>query len=177
MRLEPQTDLPEERFAPGAVLHVEGRESPLTVVDASRDGPGWRVRFAEITDRTAAETLRGLFLEVPVERTERLGRGEYYWHELVGVSVVDPDGRPLGTVTEVYRAGGAEVIVVDAGGRTFDVALVKAVVRTMAPRRGRIVIDPAAAGLSLEQPAPRARPPRRARPAPGSGDADEGPAR
>ncbi len=129
-------------------------------MEAAPDGPGWRIRFAEITDRTAAEALRGAYLEVPVERSERLRRGEYYWHELVGVTVLDGDGRKLGTVAEVYRAGGAEVISVDADGRRYDVPLVKAVVQSMAPRRGRIVIDPIAAGIVPRQPPGRSDRPR-----------------
>lgn len=96
-----------------------------------------------------------------MERTERLRRGEYYWHELVGVTVFDGDGRNLGRVVEVYRAGGAEVISIDAEGRRYDVPLVKRVVRSMAPRRGRIVVDPVAAGIVPGQPQSRSDEPRR----------------
>lgn len=148
MRVEPQTDIPGERFAPGAVLFVEGRDEPLTILDAARDGPGLRVRFAEVTDRTTAERLRGAYLEAPTDRAARLRRGEYYWHELVGLRVTDTSGSRMGTIEEVYRAGGAEVVVVRTDVGTFDVPLVRPIVRSLAPSRGRIVIDRDALGLA-----------------------------
>lgn len=146
--MEPQTDIPGERFAPGAALYVEGRDEALTIVDAVQDGPGLRVRFAEVTDRTTAEGLRGVYLEAPTERAGRLRRGEYYWHELLGLRVIDTDRAVLGTVDEVYRAGGAEVIVVRSGERTFDVPLVRPIIRSLAPSRRRIVIDTDVLGMA-----------------------------
>ena len=60
VRLEVLTDRPEDRFAAGRVLHREGTSAPLTIVasGAVEDGPGWRLQFGEISDRTAAEGLR-----------------------------------------------------------------------------------------------------------------------
>ncbi len=155
VRVEVLTDRPEERFAPGRVLHREGSDEPLTIGWSApvADGPGWRLRFREAPDRTAVEPLRGAYLESHVRPGEGLGRGEYYWHEVIGTPVLDIDGRPLGTVRDVYRAGGAEVFVVSGGTvGEFDLSAVRAFIRVFAPRRGEIVID--AAALDLHPPAP-----------------------
>jgi 16S rRNA processing protein RimM len=152
VRIEVLTDRPEERFAKGAVLHPEGATEALTVAAAQpvADGPGWRVNFREVADRTAAERLRGVYLEAIVSPTETPGRGEYYWHEVIGVAVTDVAGNPLGTVRDVYRAGGAEVFVVDGGPvGSFDVPAVRAFIRIFAPRRGEIVVDAEALDLRI----------------------------
>jgi len=144
VRIEILTDRPEERFATGGLLHPEGRAEALTVVAAQpvADGPGWRVTFREIADRTAADRLRGVYLEAVVPPAEAPGRGEYYWHEVIGVPVTDVAGNQLGTVRDVYRAGGAEVFVVDGGEvGSFDLPAVRAFIRIFAPRRGEIVVD------------------------------------
>jgi 16S rRNA processing protein RimM len=133
------------------VLHREGRPEPLTIESAVAvaDGPGWRLRFRELPDRTAAETLRGAYLESVVQ-PDALGRGEYYWHEVIGVTVTDQAGHELGTVSDIYRVGEAEVFVVRGGpAGEFDVPAVKAFVRIFAPRRGEIVVDAAALDLRL----------------------------
>jgi 16S rRNA processing protein RimM len=151
VRVEVLTDRPEERFAPGAVLFREGRPEPLTIDAASAvaDGPGWRLRFREVRGRTAADTLRGAYLETVV-RPDALARGEYYWHEVIGVPVTDVSGRELGAVADVYRVGEAEVFVVRGGpAGEFDVPAVRAFVRIFAPRRGEIVVDAAALDLRL----------------------------
>jgi 16S rRNA processing protein RimM len=150
VRVEVLTDHPETRFVPGAVLHREGRSEPLTiaVAEAVADGPGWRMRFREIHDRDAADTLRGAYLEAAVSPELELGRGEYYWHEIVGCEVRGVDGALLGTVRDVYRVAENEVFVVDGGPvAAFDVPAVRAFVRVFAPRRGEIVVDAAALDL------------------------------
>jgi 16S rRNA processing protein RimM len=142
------TDHPDERFRVGSRLFREGSEAPLTIVEGGPDGPGWRLRFGEVADRAAAEALRDAYLEAPVHEQPVPGRGEYYWHEVIGCEVRDLAGAPLGRVEDVYRTGGAEVFVVTGGPRgDFDVPGVRAFVRIFAPRRGEIVVDAEALGL------------------------------
>ncbi len=144
VRVEVLTDHPETRFVPGTVLHREGRDEPLTIASAEAiaDGPGWRVRFREVGSRDAADTLRGAYLEAVVVPELELGRGEYYWHEVVGVAVRGVDGAELGTVRDIYRVGENDVLVVDGGTvAPFDLPAVRAFIRVFAPRRGEIVVD------------------------------------
>jgi 16S rRNA processing protein RimM len=176
VRVEILTDRPEDRYAVGAVLHREGSDEPLTVVWSSpvADGPGWRIRFREVPDRTAAEALKGAYLEVVAGPDAALPRGAYFWHEVIGTPVTSATGAELGTVRDVYRSGGAEVFIVDGGPYgEFDVPAVRDFVRIFAPRRGEIVVDtealdltpPKRASAAGERPrAPRRRPgPRRRR--------------
>jgi len=159
------TDRPDDRFAPGRVLHREGSAAPLTIVAAGpvEDGPGWRIQFREVGTRTAAERLREAWLETEVDRSTDLAPGAAYWHEVLGSVVRGLDGRELGTVADVYRVGEAEVVVVRGGAAgEFDLPIVKDIVRTFAPERGEIVVDEAV--LDLAGPpvdAPVRRPPRR----------------
>jgi 16S rRNA processing protein RimM len=163
VRVEVLTDHPEARFTVGRVLHREGDDRPLTIASAEAiaDGPGWRVRFREVTNRDGADTLRNVYLETVVRPDEELGRGEYYWHEVVGAAVRGVDGTELGTVRDVYRVGETEVFTV-AGGPfgSFDLPAVRAFIRIFAPRRGEIVVDAEA----LDLRAPRSREPDPDRP-------------
>lgn len=105
VKVEPLTDRFEERFRAGSVLL--STVGPLRIVSVRGDPP--IVRFEGIDDRDAAERLRG---ELRVSRDEaRKGEG-HLWADLIGKRVVTPEGKELGTVTEVLRAGGADVLVV-----------------------------------------------------------------
>jgi 16S rRNA processing protein RimM len=171
VRVEVLTDRPEERFRPGVVLHAEGSDAPLTIASAEAvaDGPGWRIRFDEVTSRDAADALRGAYLETVVRPSADLARGEVYWHEVIGVTIRDVDGRDLGVVQDIYRVGENEVYVVT--GEPFG---------TFAPRRGEIVVDVEALGLQppkVRRTDPdRPRAPRRKtrRPRPPEGSPPEG---
>lgn len=144
VRVEILTDRPEERYAPGRVLYREGTDDRLTVAwsAAVGDGPGWRIGFEEVRDRSAAEDLKGAYLEIDAGPDAALPRGSYFWHEVVGTTVTATDGRVLGTIQDVYRSGGAEIYTVSGGDYgEFDVPAVRDFIRIFAPRRGEIVVD------------------------------------
>jgi 16S rRNA processing protein RimM len=156
VRAEVLTDRPEDRFVAGRVLFREGDERPLTIASAEAiaDGPGWRLRFREITSRDGADTLRGVYLESVVRPDDDLARGSYYWHEVIGCAVRGIDGTELGTVKDIYRIGETEVFIVEGGAfGAFDLPAVRAFIRIFAPRRGEIVVD--AESLDLRPPRSR----------------------
>jgi 16S rRNA processing protein RimM len=168
VRAEVLTDRPEDRFVAGAVLFREGDDRPLTIASAEAvaDGPGWRIRFREITSRDGADTLRGAYLESVVRAEEDLARGSYYWHEVIGCAVRGIDGAELGTVKDIYRIGETEVFTVDGSPYgSFDLPAVRAFIRIFAPRRGEIVVDAESLDLRVrrsKEPDPdRAKAPRR----------------
>lgn len=99
-----------ERMAPGSLL--EGPTGPLRVVTASPSGGSrWRVAFAGVDDRLAAERLRGASL-----RAEALVDPDVLWvHELVGAVVVDRAGTVVGRVTDVQANPASDLLVVDHG--------------------------------------------------------------
>ncbi len=144
VRIESLTDN-SERFAPGSVLFREGDGRPLTVATVQRDGPGLLVRFREIHDRNSSEQLRDVYLEAEAEA--KLPGDTYYWHEIVGCLVSGLDGRPLGTVSDIFRVGEAEVYVVRGEGAELLVPAVSAFVRELSPAERRIVVDEVALGI------------------------------
>ncbi|HEX5451936.1 MAG TPA: ribosome maturation factor RimM [Candidatus Limnocylindrales bacterium] len=149
VRVEVLSDQPA-RFAPGSLLHPEGGSEPLTVAWSQADGPGLLVRFSEVPSRTEAEALRNRYLEAEVDPAA-LPDEAVWWHELEGVPVVAQDGQTLGAIVDVFRAGGAEVLVVHGGSRgELYVPNVRPIVTEFAPRAGRIVVDATALGLEPE---------------------------
>jgi 16S rRNA processing protein RimM len=164
VRVEVLTDRPEVRFAPGEHLFREGSDVTLTIASAEavRDGPGWRLRFAEVTTRDAADALRGAYLVADIRHGADLARGEFYWHEVIGVTVRGVDDAELGVVQDVYRVAQNEVFVVGGGAYgTFDLPAVRAFIRIFAPRRGEIIVD--AEALDLRPATVRATDPDRPR--------------
>lgn len=142
--VEPWTDAPDERYTPGAVLLADPTDAgPLTVETASTASGKLVVRFAGVTDRTAAEALRGVQLLVPAADRPRLDDpDEFYDSELVGLAARTPAGAELGPVTDVVHAGGASYLVLQVDRREQLVPFVKAIVPTVDIAGGSVVVDP-----------------------------------
>lgn len=106
---------------------------------AVRDGPNGAVaRFAELTDRNAAEALRGTPLTVPRSALPPLGEGEYYHVDLIGLPCVTGDA-PLGTIVDVQNFGAGDILeIAKADGRRFMVPIHAATISA-----DRVTIDPA----------------------------------
>lgn len=146
LAVEVRTDSPEERFAAGAVLTgqtPDGAVRELTVATARAHGGRLLVRFAEVTDRTAAEDLRGAILLVDTDDLPELeDPDEFYDHELEGLRAELKDGTPVGTVREVVHSPGGSLLAVDRSGHEVLVPFVAAIVPEVDVAGGKIVLDP-----------------------------------
>lgn len=122
------TDEPDRRFALGAV--VASARGPLVVASARWHGTRFIVRFADASDRSAAEALRGLELRLAVPATETpADPDEFYDHQLVGLTIVSPSGAELGVIAQVLHLPAQDVLVVDRGdAREVLVPFVEAIV-------------------------------------------------
>ncbi len=152
VRVEILSDNPD-RFAAGSVVHREGDPRPLTIISAQRDGPGLLIRFKEISDRNAADSLRNAYLEATALD---LPEDAFYWHDIIGCSVVSAIGEDLGTVRDVFRIGESEVYTVRGPRGEVLVPAVAGVVLELSVADKRIVVDGDALGLDepVEPPEP-----------------------
>ena len=162
LRLEVLTDLPEQRFLPGARLSVEGSERVLTILEVTPSSPGLFIRVGEVQSRLAGERLIGAYLTIPAAQVQ-IPPDRVLWDEVIGVTVRDPQGEIIGEVRDLYRAGGAEVYVVQTpDGGEIDLPAVASVIVEFAPREGRIVADLTGSELSVRvAKAPRRRGPQK----------------
>lgn len=86
----------------------------LTLEKLKDDGKGGAIaRFAEVTDRTAAEKLRGTALTVPRASLPPLAEGEYYYTDLIGLPAVSTTGEALGTCIAVDNFGAGDVLEIE----------------------------------------------------------------
>lgn len=75
-------------------------------------GKGVIAKLEGCDDRDAAAGLMGA--EIAIERTqlEPLEAGEYYWADLIGLTVINEDGLRLGVVDHLFETGANDVLVV-----------------------------------------------------------------
>ncbi|HWV27896.1 MAG TPA: ribosome maturation factor RimM [Aeromicrobium sp.] len=138
LSVDVRTDEPDRRFAAGQQL-TGGRRT--FTVESSRHHQGrLLVRFAEVTDRTAAEQLTGTLLEVDIDPDEvPEDDEEFYDHQLVGLSAV-ADEREVGTVVDVLHLPEQDLLVIEVDGREVLVPFVAELVPEVDLAAGRLVV-------------------------------------
>jgi 16S rRNA processing protein RimM len=96
-------------------------------------------RFAEVTDREAAEALRGQLVTVSRAALPPLEKGEYYHADLLGLPCAGSDGERVGTIVAVENFGAGDILEIERpDGKRVMVPFKEGVVDLV---DNRIVVD------------------------------------
>jgi 16S rRNA processing protein RimM len=153
-----RSDVPERRFAAGNVLYCDHPEVPELVVASARPHSGrLLVHFEGVADRAVAEALQGSVLSIDADQLGSANDDtgdddeEAWWdHELIGLQARLVDGTELGPVIEVLHNPGGDVLAITRdGGRELLVPFVAAMVPTVDPAAGIVIVDPPPGLLEL----------------------------
>jgi 16S rRNA processing protein RimM len=79
------------------------------------------VKFAGIDAPEDLRALHNWTIEVPAADARELGEDEYFLHDLIGLTLIDGEGRERGVIAEAYEGGGGILFEVKrADGKTFE---------------------------------------------------------
>jgi len=102
-----------------------------------------RLTLSGVSDRDAAQALRGELVMADPSVLDELPEGEFYWHDLVGCQVEDMQGTRIGTVVEIWETGAHDLLVVesDSGARHL-LPTARELMPEIDVAANRIVVDP-----------------------------------
>lgn len=100
------------------------------------------LKFAGIDTVEDAEQLRNAEICIDEADAVELEADEYFDWELEGCRVATLAGEELGTVAEVMRTGGTEILVIRGGEKEFLVPFAEAICVEVDIENKRIVVDP-----------------------------------
>jgi 16S rRNA processing protein RimM len=134
------TETPDKLGAYGPLHAKDGRALTIETLRTHKTDEAV-VRFREIADRTAAETLKGTELFVSRDALPPPDADEFYHADLAGLRAEDTLGRAIGTVRSVHDFGAGTVIEIvrDDGDEVF-LPFTHEVAREIDIKGGRIVI-------------------------------------
>ncbi|WP_274585670.1 ribosome maturation factor RimM [Neisseria leonii] len=100
-------DYPEWR------LVKDGRVQTLTVEAGKLNSGELHVKFQGIDDRDSAFALRGHTIEIARSDFAPAEDDEYYWADLVGMTVINRSGETLGSVKNLMATGAHDILVIE----------------------------------------------------------------
>lgn len=88
--------------------------TPVTVERIRPEGGDTEVllQLAGVKDRNQAEQLAGLALYLPDSLLPPLAPGQFYYHQIIGYTVVDAVDGNIGTIEDIYESTGNDLVQV-----------------------------------------------------------------
>jgi 16S rRNA processing protein RimM len=116
VRVLSTTDFPEERYQKGNVLYLfqsEQKEPVEVKIKTHRFHKTFDLLtfegHASIND---VEKYKNSLIKVPESQLTDLDEGEYYFHEIIGCTVLTDAGEEIGTIKEILETGANDVWIV-----------------------------------------------------------------
>lgn len=92
---------------------IAGHLKCLELLELKKNAKFGLVRVAGFASRELAEILTNVEILVAKNILPTLNEGEYYWHELVGMTVKNTSGVVLGEVRDMLATGANDVMIVE----------------------------------------------------------------
>jgi 16S rRNA processing protein RimM len=112
------------RFVSYREIFIEdekGRPESYEILEASPHPPRLILQLKGIEKIEQAQPLIGKTILVEKEAFPDLEDGEYYWADLLGMTVETREGKRIGTVKEIFSTGAHDVYVV--AGKRGEISL------------------------------------------------------
>ena len=140
--MEVLTDFPE-RLRPNRTVYAGDLHKPLRIERTRWKDKLMIVSFQGITDRDAVLAYRNQLLYIRTEEIPELPDGDYYYHQLIGLKVVDEAGQSVGILTEILETGANDVFVVKPEtGPEVLLPAIEAVILTVNLEKQEITVKP-----------------------------------
>jgi 16S rRNA processing protein RimM len=138
------TDFPErfEGLEDVIAVFADGKRRELKIERFFFQKDRIVLKFAGVDSIETAETLRNTEVCVEAAEAVELDDDEYFDWELVGCEVETVDGKRLGTVREVMRTGGTEVLVIDGPDKELLIPFAESICTEVDVEGKRVTVDP-----------------------------------
>lgn len=98
-------------------LKIKGQWQPTEIENWRHHNHELIVKLKGVDSREDAQLLANVEIGVDLSVFPTLEDGDFYWHDLIGCSVVNLQGYSMGVVTEMMETGSNDVLVVKANGK------------------------------------------------------------
>ena len=122
-------------------LVLAGTELEVASAQGHEQGKGMVAKLPDCDDRDAVAKLVGATIRVPRSALPRPKRGEYYWTDLEGLTVLTVEGIDLGKVSHLFATGANDVLVVRGERERLIPFVTGQFVKKVDLEAGRITVD------------------------------------
>lgn len=113
------------------LLLSDGTIKHSSLIKAVRHGAKILLSLADVHTANDAEKLAGAELIIEQGQLPDLPDDEFYWQDLIGLSVVTDNGEHLGRLSKIMETGANDVYLVEGAEKEYLIPAISEVVRNI----------------------------------------------
>lgn len=138
--MEIMTDFPE-KIVPGNIVYIGSTQKEYEVATVRPTADKMLISFKGFNDCDQVSILRNQIVSIKTEDANQLPEGEYYHHEIIGMTVVEEDGKPVGTISEILVTGANDVYIIKKeNGEELLLPAIRDAVRSINREQRKMVV-------------------------------------
>ena len=144
LRLLPHA-FPCPTLHPGLTVFLQNARGELhthRVAGVRPRAPFVLIKLAGVDSLDHAATLREMTVAVEEPVLPPLKEGEFYYYQVVGLTVLTTTGTEIGEIVQVFFSGGHDIWVVRQGKKEYLIPVTEEIVRSIDIPGRRAIIDP-----------------------------------
>ena len=130
---------------PGLTVFLQDAQEQLythRVDGVRRRAPFVIVKLTGVDSIEHAETLRDMTVAVEETILPPLEDGEFYYYQVIGLTVRTTTGTDIGEIVKVFFSGGHDIWVVRQGEKEYLIPVIEDIVRSIDIPGRQAIIDP-----------------------------------
>ncbi|KRM90711.1 ribosome maturation factor RimM [Liquorilactobacillus cacaonum] len=138
------TDFAQERFQKGKIVYLlmPNEYLELKISDVRTIKQFYLLTFEGYNDINLVERYKGMKLGINEKQQQKLGENNFYYHQIIGLKVVDENQNELGQVIEILSPGANDVWVVRRiGKKDLLLPAIHDVVKKVDIENGKVLVE------------------------------------
>ncbi|QBP18605.1 ribosome maturation factor RimM [Acetilactobacillus jinshanensis] len=121
LKVASKTDFPKQRFAKGSQVYLKTslKRIPLTVDGCRTQMDLYLIHFKGYDNINDVLFMKHHLLQIDEKAHQQINLkpDQYFYQQIIGLKVVDVQGHPIGTVSNIMKTGANDVWVVSRPGK------------------------------------------------------------
>ncbi|MDV7687377.1 ribosome maturation factor RimM [Oenococcus oeni] len=140
LKIDFNTDFPEQRFAKNSELLIAGEK---LVVQSSRPFKQfWLVKFSDHENINLVEKYKGEDIFINERKEPRLSEGEFLVSQIIGLKVIDEKGNSIGKIADSFHTGANDVWTIKkSNGKEILIPYIDQVVKKVDLQTSTVTIE------------------------------------
>ncbi|HID81212.1 MAG TPA: ribosome maturation factor RimM [Chromatiales bacterium] len=128
-------------YSPWLLKQNQNEWQEVDLVAGHRQGKGIVASLEGCTDRDQAAALKGADIAIRNEQLASLAKDEFYWADLIGLTVLNQENLLLGKVESLIETGANDVLVVRGEQEVLIPFAMPQIIKQIDLDAGQMIVD------------------------------------